>query len=114
MPNTPLVKYIGFLLAFFTALFTIIAPESWTWFSPEIGWALAGLFGSVGLTQFRAFIQSKQSYKTWALIGGQLILSALLATKNITAETYAELYILLTSLAGATLLQAKAKEVNGG
>jgi len=113
MPDKALVKYFGFLVAFLTALFTIIAPEAWTWFSPDIGWALAGLFGSVGLLQFRTFIGSKQSYKTWGLIVGQLILSALLATKNITADVYAQLYALLTSLVGATLVQAKVKENNG-
>jgi len=61
MPDKPLVKYIGFIIAFLTSLFTIIAPEAWTWFSPDIGWALAGLFGSVGLLQFRTFIGSKQA-----------------------------------------------------
>ena len=113
MPDKPLVKYVGFLVAFLTALFTIIAPETWTWFSPDIGWALAGLFGSVGLAQFRTFIGSKQAYKTWGLIIGQLVLSALLATKNITADVYGQLYALLTTLVGTTLLQAKAKENNG-
>jgi len=110
MPDKPLFKYFGFLIAFLTALFTIVAPETWTWFNADIGWVIAGVFGSVGLAQFRAFIGSKQSYKTWGLIVGQLVLSALLATKNITAELYGELYALLTSLVGATLLQAKAKE----
>ena len=112
MPDTPLTKYIGFLLAFLTALFTIIAPESWEWFSAEIGWALAGLFGSIGLAQLRLFIESK-GWKTYVLIFGQVLLSVLLATKNITAESYAELYVLLTSLAGATIIQANAKEVIG-
>ena len=114
MPDTPLVKYFGFFVAFLTALFTIIAPESWTWFNADIGWVIAGVFGSVGLLQLRQFIDSKQSYKTWILIVGQLVLSTLLATKNITAEMYGELYLLLTSLAGVTIMQAKAKEVNAG
>jgi len=113
MPDKPLVKYIGFIIAFLTSLFTIIAPEAWTWFSPDIGWALAGLFGSVGLLQFRTFIGSKQAYKTWGLIVGQLLLSALLATKNITADIYGQLYVLLTSLVGVTVMQAKAKENSG-
>ena len=112
MPDKPLVKYIGFLLAFLTSLFTIVAPEAWTWFSPDVGWALAGLFGSVGLLQLRLFIDSK-GYKTWIMLGGQVILSALLGFGTITAEIYAQLYALVTSIAGVTVLQAKTKEVNG-
>ena len=113
MPDKPLVKYLGFLVAFLTALFTIIAPETWTWFSPDIGWLIAGIFGSVGLAQFRLFLQT-EGYKTWVLIVGQLVLSVLLATKNITAEIYCELYALLMTLAGATMVQATVKKVNGG
>jgi hypothetical protein len=114
MFDSPLAKYIGFILAFLTALFTILAPENeWTWFNADIGWALAGIFGSIGLAQLRAFIQGKQSYKTWVMIVGQLVLSVLLATKNITADIYAQLYALVTSIAGATIMQAKAKENAG-
>ena len=43
MPDKPIVKYIGFLLAFLTSLFTIVAPETWGWFNPDIGWSLAGI-----------------------------------------------------------------------
>jgi len=114
MPDTPLVKYIGFLLAFLTALFTILAPENaWGWFNADIGWALAGLFGSVGLAQLRLFIEAK-GWKTYLMIFGQVVLSVLLMTKNITADIYAQLYALLGSLAGVTVLQAKTKEANGG
>lgn len=112
MPDKPIVKYIGFLLAFLTSLFTIVAPETWGWFNPDIGWSLAGIFGSVGLVQLRAFIDSK-GWKTWVMVGGQIVLSALMGFGVIAAELYAQLYALVASIAGVTIMQAKEKETNG-
>ena len=47
------------------------------------------------------------------MVGGQIVLSALMGFGVIAAELYAQLYALVASIAGVTIMQAKEKETNG-
>ena len=107
--NQNVLKYGGFVIAFFVALITVIEP-GWAWFSPELGWAIASLFGIGGLTALRTFIES-EGWKTYGLLGGQVVLAILLSTNNIDLALYAKIMVFLETLTGATLMQAQAKAI---
>lgn len=105
--KAPWTTYVGMLVASAAILAGVFG-----WFSPDIAWAVAGLFGFGSIASLRAFIQER-GYKTYvvAILGAG---SALLYGFGVvTVEVYQSLMGVLAMLTGITLQQTATKQKLG-
>lgn len=103
MFNSPILPYVGMVLALLAIVATQIFPDY-----AGIIWTIAGFFGVGSLAALRTFIDSK-GLKTYVLFGSVAICCVLSWLSVITVELALTIIGLILPVVGITMHQALAK-----